>query len=205
MPIAVRLLPLVFLAWSLAAPAHAAGLLDAPISYSATRTVTVDGRSYTGKTFHAPGHQREEQMLLGMDDVFLLDDRTRSGFVILPMVKTLIEFPFPALLVALNNPALGKVALGSATVDGVPTTRYRVERTAPDGARAAGVLWISRRGVLMKLKGMVTAPGGHRTRVEMVLSHLKEAPQNPALFVPPAGLARLPAAALEPLLGFKLQ
>ncbi len=189
----------------LALPAQAAGLFDAPVSYSATRTVTVDGRSYTGKVFHVPGHERHEQILLGMDDVFLIDDRAESGLVILPLVKTMVSFKLPALLVALNDPAAPREQEGSAVIDGVETTRYRIARRAPDGSRAAGFLWISRRGVVMKLDGTVTAPHGHKTRIAMVLSHVEEAPQAKALFLPPKGLNLLPAAALEPLLGFKLQ
>jgi hypothetical protein len=199
------LLPLLFLlALVLPAPARAAGLLDAPISYSATRTVTVDGRSYTGKVFHVPGHERHEQMLLGMEDVFLIDDRAETGLVILPLVKTMVSFKLPALLRALNDPAAPRQEDGAAVIDGVPTTRYRIARRAPDGSRAAGFLWISRFGVVMKLDGTVTAPHGHKTRIAMVLSHVAIAPQKKALFQPPEGLNLLPAAALEPLLGFKL-
>jgi hypothetical protein len=196
---------LALLAVVVAQPARAAGLFDAPVSYSATRTVTVDGRSYTGKVFHAPGHERHEQILLGMDDVFLIDDRAESGLVILPLVRTMVSFKLPALLVALNDPAAPREEDGAAVIDGVETTRYRIARRAPDGSRAAGFLWISRRGVVMKLDGTVTAPHGHKTRIAMVLSHVEEAPQAKALFLPPKGLHLLPAAALEPLLGFKLE
>lgn len=205
MTIRFSLVPLLFLLALMPGPARAAGLLDAPFSYSATRTVTVDGRRYTGKMFHVPGHDRHEQILLGMDDVFLIDDRTKSGLVILPLVKTMVSFKLPALLLALNDPAMPREKDGRAVIDGAETTRYRVERRARDGSRAAGYLWISRRGVVMKFDGTVTAPHGHKTRIAMVLSHVAEAPQDKALFVPPKGLNLLPATALEPLFGFKLQ
>lgn len=194
----------LLLAFALTAPARAAGLLEAPISYSATRTVTVDGKTYTGRMFHIPGSERHDQNLLGMEDIFLLNGREAAGFVVLPALKTMIAFPFPALMAALEDPALAKIPEGEETVDGVATTKYRIDRTAPDGTRGAGDVWITRRGVLMRLAGTVTAPGGHRTRIEMTLSGFKEAPQSAALFVPPPGLTTLPAAALEPLLGIKL-
>lgn len=200
-----RVLLIALFALGLAAPARAAGILDAPLSYSATRTVTVDGKTYQGRVFHIPGRERHDQELLGMNDVFILDGKQESGFVVLPALKTMIEFPFPSLLAALNDPALKKIPEGEETVDGFPTTKYRIDRTAPDGTRGAGFAWISRRGVLMKLAGTVTAPHGHKTRIEMVLSGFNEAPQSAALFTPPPGLTVLPAAALAPLLGFKLQ
>jgi hypothetical protein len=198
--------PVVFaLACFLAAPARAAGPLEAPLSYSATRTVTVDGKTYTGRMFHIPGSERHEQTLLGMADVFLLNGKAGAGYVVLPSLKTMIEFPFPALLTALNDSSVAKAAAGEDVVDGIATTKYRIDRTAPDGTRGAGDFWLSRRGALMKLAGTVTAPGGHKTTIQMVLSGFKEAPQSAALFVPPPGLNRLPAEALAPLLGFKLQ
>ncbi len=200
-----RALSTFVLAAVLAAPACAASLLDAPLSYSATRTVTVDGKTYSGRMFHIPGSERHEQTLLGMQDVFLLDGKADAGFVVLPSLKTMIEFPFPALMAALNDPSLTKSPQGEDTIDGIVTTKYRIDRTAPDGTRGAGFFWISRRGVLMKLAGTVTAPGGHKTAIQMVLSGFKEAPQSAALFAPPPGLAKLPAEALAPLLGFKLQ
>jgi len=196
---------IVLLALGLAAPARAAGLFDAPLSYSATRNVTVDGKTYNGRMFHIPGRERHDQELLGMTDIFILDGKAESGFVVLPGLKTMIQFPFPALLAALNDAALQKTPLGEETVDGIATAKYRINATAPDGTHGAGFAWISRRGVLMKLSGTVTAPGGHKTRIEMVLSGLKEGPQSAALFTPPPGLTVLPAAALAPLLGFKLQ
>ena len=189
----------------LAAPARAGGLFDAPLSYSAARTVTVDGKTYSGRMFHIPGRERHDQELLGMTDIFILDGKQESGFVVLPGLKTMIQFPFPALLAALNNPALEKTPEGEESVDGVATTKYRIDETAPDRTRAAGFAWISRRGVLMKLSGTITAPGGHRTSIEMALSGLKEGPQSAAIFTPPLGLTVLPATALAPLLGFKLQ
>jgi hypothetical protein len=200
--LAIVLLALVF---AIPGAAQAAGLFDAPVSYSATRTVTVDGRRYTGKVFHVPGHERHEQVLLGMDDVFLIDDRAESGLVILPLVKTMVSFKLPALLLALNDAAAPRQEDGGAVIDGIATKRYRIERRAPDGSHAAGFAWMSRRGVVMKLDGTVTAPHGHKTHIAMVLSHVAEAPQDQALFQPPKGLTLLPAAALEPLLGFKLQ
>jgi hypothetical protein len=155
--------------------------------------------------FHIPGRELHEQFLLGMQQVFLLDDAQRSGLVVVPALKTMVEFPFPPLLSALNDPSLRKEALGDETIGDIVTTKYRVAKTAPDGTRGEGFVWISRRGVLMKLAATVTAPGGHRTTIDMALSNVKEAPQSAALFAPPPGLNKLPADALAPLLGMTLQ
>ena len=196
---------LAFLLLLLAGSARAADLLDAPVSFSATRTVTVNGKVYTGPMFHVPGRERHEQTLLGMDEVFLLDEQQSAATLVVPALKTMVEFPFPPMLTSLDSSLAKSPALAEEKVDDIPATKYRVDETTPDGSRGQGFLWVSRRGVLLKLDGTVTAPGGHRTAIQMVLSDVKEAPQAAALFAPPAGLNKLPAEALAPLLGWKLQ
>lgn len=201
-----RFLPLLALIISsLAFSAQAADLLDAPVSFSATRTVIVNGKTYVGPMFHVPGRERHEQSLLGMQEVFLLDDRQGASTLVLPALKTMVEFPFPPLLTALLDPALAKSALGADKVGDLGATKYRVEKVAPDGTRGEGFLWISRREILLKLLATVTGPGGHRTAIQMALSDVKEGPQAATLFAPPAGMTVLPAAALAPLLGLRLQ
>src|SRR5579864_3790162 len=186
-----------------ALPAWAQDLLDAPVSFSATRSVTINGMVYTGPMFHVPGHERHEQNLFGVQEVFLLDCRQKAGALILPAQKTIVDFVFPPLLTSLLDAPLDGSGLGEEKIDEVSATKYRVEKTATDGTRGEGFLWVSRRGVLVKLSGTMTAPGGHRTTIEMVLQDLKEAPQAPDLFTPPTGLSRLPMEAIAPLLGFK--
>jgi len=186
-----------------ALPAWAQDLLDAPVSFSATRSVTINGKVYTGPMFHVPGHERHEQNLFGVQEVFLLDGRQKAGALILPALKTIVDFVFPPLLTSLLDAPLDGAGLGEEKIDEVSATKYRVEKTATDGTRGEGFLWVSRRGVLVKLSGTMTAPGGHRTTIEMVLQDLKEAPQAPDLFTPPTGLSRLPMEAIAPLLGFK--
>ncbi|HEV8015826.1 MAG TPA: hypothetical protein VGP48_09850 [Stellaceae bacterium] len=185
----------------LALPARAAALLDAPISFSATRTVTIDGKPYTGTEFHEPGRERDEQKLGAMDMAFILDGQSSQGFLVVPSIKTFVSFPFPPLLSALVDAEMEKTPLGDEPVDHVPTTKYRVEKTTSDGSHGEGFVWVSQRGVLMRLDGVVTSPNGHKTKIAMRLADVKEGPQRPELFAPPVGMNELPFQALAPLLG----
>ncbi|HXQ49587.1 MAG TPA: hypothetical protein VN802_00705 [Stellaceae bacterium] len=185
-------------------PAGATMLGDAAIPYRAERTVTIDGRTYSGPVFHAPGHQRHEQDLLGMHEVFLLDIKEARGLLVLPGLKTYVEFPFPPLMAELDSPDLLSHPVGKEEVAGIATTKYRVDHAAKDGSRAKGFLWSSASGVLMKLDVSVTrAHGGKPMLIAMVLSQVVTGPVDPALFEPPQGFARLPPDALGPLLGGK--
>ena len=187
-----------------ASPARAAMLGDATVSYRAERTVTIDGRTYSGPVVHAPGHQRHEQDMFGMHEIFLLDIEQARGFLVLPSVKTYLEFPFPPLMAELNSPDLLRRPVGRETVAGIATTKYHVDHTAQDGSRAQGFVWVTRTGILMKLEANVTrAHGGRPMAITMALSQVTTGPVDPGLFQLPQGLMQLPADALGPLLGGK--
>jgi hypothetical protein len=199
------LLAILALALCAAAPqCHAARLGDASVPYRAERTVTVDGQSYSGPVVSAPGHQRHDQILFGMPEVFLLDNVAAKGFLVLPSLKTYVEFPFPALMAELDAEDLLSDPVGQERVAGLGATKYRVDHTAADGSRAKGYLWLARGGILVKLDVAVTrAHGGRPIQIAMQLSNLVPGPVDPAKFALPQGFTRLPSDALGPLLGAK--
>ena len=181
--------------------ATAAMLGDAAISYSAERTVVVNGHSYTGMVFHAPGHDRHEQEIQGIPEVILLDAAAKQGILLLPGLNSYLVFAFPRLMAELDDPSWRRVPKGEEVVNGVRTTKYRVDRTAADGSHAEGWLWLSAQGVLMRLEGVVTRAGASAgTRIRMELAGLRLGRQDPQLFQIPPGLIKLPSGALEGLL-----
>ncbi|MGO8919166.1 MAG: hypothetical protein ACLQJR_24970 [Stellaceae bacterium] len=187
-----------------AAPGAARAALfgDASIAYSAERTVTVNGKSYSGMVFHIPGHERHEQTIQGVAEVVILDAASKQGFLVVPMLKTYVTFAFPRLMAELDDPALRRAPVGQETVNGVRTTKYRIDHVSADGSRAQGNAWLSAQGVLMRIDGTLTRDGGGRpVAIRMELANLAVGPQDPTLFQVPPGLAKLPAAALEGLLG----
>jgi hypothetical protein len=185
-------------------PARAGMLGDARVAFDADSTVTVNGRSYTGQVFHTPGRQRHEQQIQGMREVFILDAGAARGALVLPALKTYVDFPFPAMLADLSDPDLLKSPAGRETINGMHTTKYRVAHTAQDGNRATGFVWVTADGVLMKLDIRIARAGSDRvTTIGLELSNLRQEPQDPVLFEVPQGLVKLPADALAPLLGGK--
>jgi hypothetical protein len=180
--------------------ADAALLGDATISYSADRTVIVDGKSFHGRLFHTPGHERHEQDLLGRD-IFILDAQEERGWVIVPSLKTYAEFPFPPVMAALASRDLTSDPVRQETVNGVPTTKYRVEREV-DGSHVSGFLWVSPENILMKFDIRIErAHHGKPIAIAMELSHIKGGPQDPHLFTVPPGVSPISMDALAPLLG----
>jgi hypothetical protein len=180
---------------------QAAMLGDATLSYSAFRTVTVDGHSYRGRVFHVPGHERHEQEMAGFAEVVLLDARAKEGVLLLPDIKAYVDFAFPPIMAEFDDPDLRNAALGQEMVNGVRTTKYRIDHTAADGSQASGFAWVSGQGVLMRIDGTFLQRGAtHGTSITMELAELKPGPQDRRLFELPPGLLQLPSAALQAFL-----
>jgi hypothetical protein len=182
-------------------PAAAQVLGDATVPFSADRTLTIDGRTFTGRVFHSPGRQRHEQMLEGVQQVMLLRADRAQGWLVLPNLHSFVEFSFPQALAELNDPDLRGTPVGQETISGMRTTKYRVEHTARDGTAVDGWMWVTREGIVMKLDGTVRPRTGKPTPFTMQLSNVHLGPQDPSMFDLPQGFVKLPANALQPLLG----
>src|ERR1700676_3361666 len=102
----------------------AATLGEAQIGFTADRTLVIDGHSYTGKIWTMPGMERHEQAIQQFRPVFLLRADSPLGDIVLPQLKTIVQFALPPELRILGTPALKKHPLGGATVNGIATIRY---------------------------------------------------------------------------------
>jgi hypothetical protein len=182
----------------------AATLGEAQIGFTADRTLVIDGRSYTGKIWTMPGMERHEQAIQAFRPVFLLRADSPLGEVVLPQLKTIVQFVLPPEFHILGSPELKKHPAGSASVNGIATTKYAIDETVPEG-HASGMLWLSRDGIPMKLAGSFTGQKGKVSTISWELNHVKIGPQPLSLFELPSGFSKLPPEAVAPLLGLKLK
>ena len=185
-------------------PASAATLGDAKVGFSADRTLVIDGRSYVGKIWTMPGRERHEQVISAFHPIFLLRDDNPLGQVVVPNLKTIVQFAMPPELHVLARPELTRHPVGQETVNGIATTKYEIDETVPQG-HAVGALWLSAEHIPMKLTGNFTAKNGKVSTVRWELSHVHIGPQPAALFEPPKGYSTLPPEAIAPLLGMRLK
>jgi hypothetical protein len=193
------LLALLF-AVAIAGPAHAQMLGDTKVGFSADRSVVFNGRTFNGRIYAIPGRQRHEQDIEGIPQIILLKSDGK-GMLVVPAMRSYVEFTLGRAFAELSDPSLTKTPVGQETVNGVPTTKYRVDHAARDGTRVDGYFWRSAEGVVMKLDGSYTPRNGKPSPIRMQLSNLQIGPQDPALFDPPPGMMQLPVGALQPLLG----
>jgi hypothetical protein len=184
--------------------AAAATLGEAKTGFSADRILIVDGKPYQGKLWTMPGMERHEQNLNGIPAAFVLRSDTPIADLVLPGLHTIVEFPLPPELHLFADPRLTRRPVGHETVAGIPTTKYAIDETVPEG-HGEGALWLSDSGIPMKLDGSFTRTSGRITRLHWELSHVKLGPQPGALFTPPQGFSKLPAEAIVPLLGLKVK
>jgi hypothetical protein len=175
---------------------------DARVGFTAERVLILDGRSYTGRMWHMPGEQRHEQDLRAIKPVFLLHAESSLGEVVLPQLRTVVEFVLPSGLSVLNHPDLSK-AIGQANIEGIATTQYQVDQNSPEG-RATGSLWLSRDGIPMRCVGKFVSRNGKVSTIDWQLHHVKIGRQDAALFEVPRGYTKLPPEAAAPLLGMRL-
>jgi len=184
--------------------AAAATLGEARIGFSADRLLVVDGHSYQGKIWTMPGKERHEQAIQAFRPIFLLRTDNPVGEVVVPQLHTTVQFTMPPEMRLLRSPALTKKPAGEETVNGIATTKYKIEETVPEG-HAEGMLWLSRDGIPMKLAGSFTAQNGRVSTIRWELSHVKIGPQPAALFEAPPEYSKLPPEAVAPLLGLRLK
>ncbi len=175
---------------------------DPSVPFSADRSLTVGERSFTGRLYATPGSQRHEQQIAGVDQVIILHGKDARGWLVLPGLNSYVEFWFTPAAAELNSDDLLSTKLGEEPVNGLQTTKYRIEHVAHDGTLVDGYVWLTSDGIPMRLDGTYTpAHGGKPTPVHLELSNVRREKQNAALFAIPQNMMKLPGGSLGPLLG----
>lgn len=194
----------IALALVTAMSASAMTLGEAKIGFSADRTLIVDGKIYQGKIWTMPGEERHEQNINGIPAVFVLHADTPIADLVLPQLHTIVEFLLPPELHLFADPRLTRQPVGHETINGIPTTKYAVNETVPEG-HGEGFLWLTDNGIPMKLDGSFTRNSGRVGHLHWELRNVQLGPQPANLFETPHNFSKLPAEAIVPLLGLKLK
>lgn len=182
---------------------RAATLGAARIGFSAERILVVNGHRYVGRLWQMPGAQRHEQQLPALTPVLILHADSAVADILLPQLHTAAEIVLPKSLSLLDGRALRRHPIARRQIDGIATTEYAIDRKSREG-HAIGVVWLSRRGILMRCDGTFRTRNGKVTTIHWELRHVRIGPQPAALFTVPPGYSRLPIEAAAPLFGLRL-
>ncbi len=81
--------------------------------------------------------------------------------------------------------------VGTETISGIVTDKYRIVAEDNDGNRVEGFYWVSRGGILVQAD-IVVMDGQQKQRVLVTLQDIVEGDQPDSLFEIPAGFNKLP-------------
>lgn len=188
-----------------AMPARAAerllDLVDPPVSYTASFTVSSDKGTYSGTVWHAPGRERRDFATRDGGQAVVLRRDTDSAFLMKPSGRWYVGLGLGAvgaLAGGIDGLTVERTRQGSETVAGIRATKFRVSGSGPRGSRFDGHAWFSPQGILLRAEGDLTAPGGQTSPVETRLDNVRLGAVDDSLFEMPKGWMALDLRSVPP-------
>lgn len=165
----------------------------ADISYSADLRIQAGGskpRLMTGRIFHTKDAERREHLHDGTKSIVIIRWDRKLGWLLNPANNTYTRISLTRAVQFRGlptTPATSRRKIGRATVNGVPTTKYKVSTIRRDGKPFRGFMWVSDDGVVMKL----VSDSGADWPYALELDKLRVGAQDQALFEPPRGWRKI--------------
>jgi hypothetical protein len=178
-----------------APPARAENLLALEVEYSADAVFGTGDKARPGRIWRTPQALRGERVDGRHAQILIVRLDRRLAWVVLPEPKVVVEAPLDSLDMQLTAALQGgagvrQTAVGKETIDGIATTKYRVQRDEPGGTSFDGFVWRSAQGIIMRVEGKGTHKGRHGT-VHARFSNVRIGRQDPAQFEQPGGFNRV--------------
>lgn len=144
----------------------------------------------TGKVYSSNKKERREMVGFGEKTIMIRRRDKGVSWHLIPKRKMYMENlggrgdQDPESMIREGNLKLTK--LGSERVNGMPTTKYRIETVHKDGSRFVGHHWITKENIPVRMEG--TSKGQH---FRFDYTNIKIGKQDHRLFEVPAGYQRL--------------
>jgi len=165
------------------------------VEYSADVTLDLGTRSsgapmiMKGKVYSAKGKERREMAIEQHRSIFITDRNSKTSWILMPERKMYMvaggtgkEEQDPERMMREGDVKLTK--LGSESVNGVATTKYRMVVTSKRGEPVEGLVWITGDNIPVRMEN--TSKDSARVfRIDY--TNLKIGKQSQALFEIPAG------------------
>ena len=130
--------------------------------------------------------ERREMMMQGSAQTMIKRPDLGVIYMLMPQMGQAMEMPIDRGGMPTDNmDAYNPVALGSETVLGENTTKYRMQGGDANGS-FDGHAWITGDGIMMRMEGQATGDG-FAGPVSITLNSLQRGPQDPSLFELPPG------------------
>jgi hypothetical protein len=195
----------VFKAWGLAAPPLVAvftptnvtepdwALEGSNASYAATRVLQSDAGTITAKEYATVDKHRLEIEQAGQKLAFINREDLQVTWLLYLSQNFYSEVDTAQFDEQSGDDleVLEYSKVGTETLNGIVTDKYRVVVEDADGNRGEGFYWVSRSGILVRME-MVIDDGEQERSFTMYLTNLVEGPQPASLFEIPANFTKLP-------------
>jgi hypothetical protein len=188
-----------------AMPARAASILDLKVDYTATSLVGSGESPQRGRLWRTPRGFRHEGAQDGRAQTVIARLDRNIGWLALAELGVVIETDLSALDLPLDvlqgGGGVVQTREGRERVNGMDTTRVRVERREGAGSRFAGRVWVRDDGVIARIVGEGESRG-RAGRTHLDFRDVRVGPVDPRLLEPPAELrlVRVRGADVGPLI-----
>lgn len=202
MPIVVGLLAALGLVY--AGQAQPQGTFGMPeVSYSADMVMRGGGQPGMPMTVHyTPEQQRVEMNPGGQQMVIVQKTDPPQAWMLFPAMRMYAEGPsMPSPLTwqrKIDDPDADVeiTEVGPDEVNGIETTKYRIEGTDDMGHPYDGHVWSTDDRIMVKLDGRFTGPNGPQD-MTIEVTRLDRGTPDAGLFqVPPPGYTKMPAGSM---------
>ncbi len=168
-------------------------------SYSATRSLQSDQGTFSMKEYAEPGKMRLEITQAGQTLVFINREDLNVAWQLFLSQRFYTEISLDQFADQTGDDVnvLEYSKVGTETISGLVTDKYRIVAEDSDGNRGEGFYWVSRSGILVQAE-VVIKDGQVERSFLMTLKDIMEGDQPDSLFEVPAGFTQLPSIPILP-------
>jgi hypothetical protein len=186
--------PLLLAAAALLAAPRPAGAEPVPgpqTSYKAVETVEVQGgRSMQATVYRKGLSERREMHMEGQTVAIITRPADRELFMLMPGMNAAMKMKYERAIRDLDSGDLqgfDAEPVGTQTVNGLDTTKYRIAGDNGQGTTFDGHAWVTADGIRAKLAGTVSFADGSSSPIRITLSEVERGDLPNKLFDLPEG------------------
>lgn len=171
-----------------AAPAVAEELQPPEVEYQGDMTTNADGQTVNARIFYGVDRFRMNMQSPQGPVAMVFNMTERTGFMLMESQRMAMRLPMERAQANFSTPPQNAEfeAMGTETVNGVETTKYRVTRKDPSKDGFEGFAWVTDQRIVVRMDGTHYGPQG-ASDVDMNLTNLQVGDIDDGLFVVPEG------------------
>ena len=159
------------------------------VEYSADEHMETENVAMQAKVYHAPGKERREQDMSGMQQTMIMRRDKGVMWMLMPEQKMYMETKMSQGKEGradLKDYDIEYSVVGEEVVNGINTTKNKVVVTDKKSNKFDGFMWVAKEGIMVKMD-TVSKVEGAKMRVKIERKNIKIEKQDSNLFEVPSG------------------